>query len=111
MTKEELEVLFPIGNIIELKCCNCIAAKTGAKAIVKGYKNYNGHEHECWLVSVEWIRDELSKGQQDGGYFPEYFMDEKSTTVNKKEFPHQCPHCNSPAYIGLNYIECSKKCQ
>ena len=107
MTEKELEILFPIGSIIDLKGGNHISAKAGAKAEVKGYKSYGG---KC-LVRVKWIRDKLSGTQQDGGYYLQYFIREESTIVNLKDFPHKCPYCNSPAYIGLSYIECSKKCQ
>ena len=25
-------------------------------------------------------------------------------------YPHVCPNCSSPAYIGLTYVECSREC-
>lgn len=30
----------------------------------------------------------------------------------KKEehFPHKCPRCKAPAYIGFQFIECQSKC-
>ena len=40
MTEKELEILFPIGSIIDLKGGNHISAKAGAKAEVKGYKSF-----------------------------------------------------------------------
>lgn len=41
------------------------SAKKGAKAIFKGYyKEY---------IKVEWIRDELSGTQRDGGYYARNF--------------------------------------
>ena len=43
-------------------------AKPGARAIVKKDLLY-----EDDYVIVEWIRDELSKDQEDGEYFPSHF--------------------------------------
>jgi hypothetical protein len=32
--------------------------------------------------------------------------------IQVKEYPHECPHCKAPAYVGFgpNNIECSKNC-
>jgi hypothetical protein len=30
---------------------------------------------------------------------------------NTGSFPHQCPHCNAPAYVGFNMVDCSLKCK
>jgi hypothetical protein len=37
-----------------------------------------------------------------------------STSAPKKlenKFPHSCPGCGRPAYIGLNTVECSMRCR
>ena len=38
---------------------------------------------------------------------------DKKTTIKLKDFPHECPSCHSPAYIGgMNNVECSNpKCR
>jgi hypothetical protein len=42
--------------------------------------------------------------------------DQKSPTIivpkcNLESYPHQCPHCGSPAYVGLMEIDCSNNCK
>lgn len=32
---------------------------------------------------------------------------EAGTSRNTSAFPHQCPTCGSPAYIGINTVKCS----
>ena len=31
-------------------------------------------------------------------------------STSSKEYPHTCPKCGAPAYIGLTSIDCSKGC-
>jgi hypothetical protein len=30
--------------------------------------------------------------------------------VDRERFPHDCPRCGGPAYVGLNDVDCSKGC-
>jgi signal peptidase I len=60
--------LFKKGDIIVLTNDFNKAAKKGAKAIVtQDYYTYQNY------VYLKWIRDSLSNGQGDGGYFPKDF--------------------------------------
>lgn len=34
-----------------------------------------------------------------------------SESVDPTRFPHWCPRCGRPAYIGMNQIECSGSCR
>lgn len=56
------------------------------------------HGGFAWLIP-QWIRD---------------FSEPEKTTATKKtisEFPHECPKCHGPAYIGFNVrVECQAKC-
>jgi len=29
--------------------------------------------------------------------------------IDKEKFPHICPECGSPAFIGLNHVSCSNQ--
>jgi hypothetical protein len=31
-------------------------------------------------------------------------------SLDSAKYPHTCPRCNSPAYIGINRVDCSAKC-
>jgi hypothetical protein len=33
-----------------------------------------------------------------------------STAIDMSKYPHKCPKCSSPAYIGFTSVECSKGC-
>ena len=33
------------------------------------------------------------------------------SNVTLKDYPHTCPNCKSPAYIGFNSIDCSNNCK
>lgn len=37
--------------------------------------------------------------------------DEECHDVNLKDYPHVCPNCRNPAYIGFNSIDCSNNCK
>jgi hypothetical protein len=30
---------------------------------------------------------------------------------DNERFPHRCPKCDKPAYIGMNNVECSAGCK
>jgi|LakMenEpi03Aug12_release.lakeMendotaPanAssembly.Ray.scaffolds.fasta_scaffold541955_2 hypothetical protein len=56
---------FKEGDILEFIGVDTYSAQKGARAI---YKGDNG------LIQVEWIRDELSGSQMDGGYYSGWFI-------------------------------------
>ena len=56
---------FKKGDILEFDGKGIFSAKKGAKAICKGYCKT--------FITVEWIRDELSNEQRDGGYYEYHF--------------------------------------
>lgn len=31
--------------------------------------------------------------------------------IDRERYPHECPSCKAPAYIGLNSADCSKGCK
>lgn len=76
LTPKELKELysskiakFKEGDILEFDGMGHYHAKAGATAICKGYKKIDGTEY----LMVEWIRDELSEEQEDGGYYEQNF--------------------------------------
>jgi hypothetical protein len=60
---------FKEGDILEFDGHGIFAAEEGATAICRGYKVEDGVEY----VQVEWIINELSHGQMDGGYSESHF--------------------------------------
>ena len=61
---------FKKGDILEFKGVPTYAAKKGATAICTGYSlDEEGEEY----IEVQWIRNELSGGQGDGGYYESQF--------------------------------------
>jgi len=45
-----------------------------------------------------------------GKQFIIYDKDTGSTMTLSKDYPHSCPHCGSRAFISLNSVDCSNKC-
>jgi hypothetical protein len=48
--------------------------------------------------------------------FPDFVLmpDKDSVKPVKKDrddrYPHRCPRCGAPAFIGFNQVDCSKRC-
>jgi hypothetical protein len=61
---------FKKGDILEFDGIGRYAAKKGATAICKGYEIDEDGES---FIQVQWIRNELSEGQDDGGYYESQF--------------------------------------
>ena len=61
---------FKEGDILEFDGIGSYAAKKGATAICKGYEIDEDGES---FIQVQWIRNELSEGQDDGGYYESQF--------------------------------------
>jgi hypothetical protein len=60
---------FKEGDILEFDGKGAYAAKEGATAICRGYNVIDSIEY----IQVEWIRNELSKEQENGGYSESQF--------------------------------------
>jgi len=61
---------FKKGDILEFDGIGRYAAKKGATAVCKGYEIDEDGES---FIEVQWIRNELSEGQDDGGYYESQF--------------------------------------
>ena len=61
---------FKKGDILEFDGIGSYAAKKGATAVCKGYEIDEDGEA---FIQVQWIRNELSEGQDDGGYYESQF--------------------------------------
>ena len=61
---------FKEGDVLGFKGAEYYEAQEGATAICKGY--YVGSEDNEY-IAVEWIRNELSGTQDNGGYFEHQF--------------------------------------
>jgi hypothetical protein len=73
---------FKKGDIVKFEGEGTYAAKKGAKAIIECY--YTGFNDEEY-VFVEWIRDELSGEQADGGYFEHQFTKVEEVSQQKED--------------------------
>lgn len=72
-----------VGDILEFNGdTNAHQAKKGAKAIYKGH--YIGYNYEEY-IKVEWIRDELSGNQSDGGYYESQFIKVEEVSTQKED--------------------------
>jgi hypothetical protein len=67
---------FKVGDILEFKGVPTYAAKKGAIAICTGDNGY---------VQIEWIRNELSGDQADGGYHPAWFTKIGEVSIQKED--------------------------
>ena len=67
---------FKEGDILEFKGVPTYAAKKGATAICTGDNGY---------VQIEWIRNELSGDQADGGYHPAWFTKIGEVSIQKED--------------------------
>lgn len=45
-----------------------------------------------------------------GGTLWDLYQSSSSHVVETTEFPHKCPTCSAPAYIGFSRVDCSKGC-
>jgi hypothetical protein len=67
---------FKEGDILEFKGVPTYVAKKGATAICTGDNGY---------VQIEWIRNELSGDQADGGYHPAWFTKIGEVSIQKED--------------------------
>ena len=67
---------FKVGDILEFKGVPTYAAKKGATAICTGDNGY---------AQIEWIRNELSGDQADGGYHPAWFIKIGEVSIQKED--------------------------
>ena len=76
---------FKERDILEFDGIGRYAAKKGATAICKGYEIDEDGES---FIQVQWIRNELSEGQDDGGYYESQFtkVGEVSTQEENRIF-------------------------
>lgn len=73
---------FKKGDLVEFEGGKTYAAKKGAKAIVENY--YIGFNDEEY-VFVNWIRNELSGEQADGGYLENQFTKIGEVSTQKED--------------------------
>jgi hypothetical protein len=71
---------FKEGDILEFDGIGYYLAKKGATAVCKGYEiDEDGEE----FIEVEWIQNELSGGQDDGGYYESQFTKVEEVSTQK----------------------------
>lgn len=56
------------------------------------------------FIPIVECENEMQSIAESGSIF---FIDTKS---NGERYPHRCPRCNAPAYIGLNAVDCIEGC-
>lgn len=108
----------------------CIECESGEGKIV-GYKKVGGWSRvvvdnytyrapangdTVFLVDID--RTAWDKDQNRGGFawlepkwIKEFVNDEPKVAAKDPDFPHECPRCHGPAYVGFNVtVECKAKC-
>lgn len=70
------------------------------------------------LKAIEELTKALEAGNYKAapGYYTEYESwrpDDKEEPKPKKDekYPHKCPKCGGPAYIGFSDVDCKNKCK
>ena len=71
---------FKKGDIVKFEGAYSYSAKKGATAIVENY--YIGHDGNEYL-NIKWIKNGLSDGQDDGGYFENHFTKNRVKCILK----------------------------
>jgi hypothetical protein len=58
-----------------------------------------------------WERVELNSAKVTFFWiiYPDFAPKEQEKT-DLSRYPHKCPTCQSPAYVGFSSVECSKEC-
>lgn len=62
--------------------------------------------------------EELTKALEAGGYNVfsppgnwHWGVEEKPEKKDDEKYPHKCPKCGGPAYIGFSDVDCKNKCK
>jgi hypothetical protein len=55
----------------------------------------------------------LNSGIKNGLFTPSILelLDDTAPTIDMSKYPHKCPRCSNPAYIGFSVIDCSSNCK
>ncbi len=73
---------FKKGDILEFDGIGSYAAKKGATAVCKGYEIDEDGES---FIQVQWIRNELSEGQDNGGYYESQFTKVEDVSTQEED--------------------------
>lgn len=65
---------------------------------------------ELYMMELEPKPLEIPKGQIFG-YDEDFYIPKCPVAIiaDPSRYPHQCPRCSAPAYIGLMTVDCSRK--
>jgi hypothetical protein len=88
-----------------------IIATTGeAVVLVEDARQGTPWDEYCLKLKPGFVLTATMKGLPVWGYAPRYFQHALAAEPKKdlSRYPHRCPKCQSPAYLGFNSIECSK---
>ena len=86
----------------------------GGRLSLRGTRGKVLGEHGLYDGYVMWIphNDLMRPGGTDDMY---WISPERQLLVVSKvdtgKFPHKCPRCGFPAYVGLNSVDCSASCR
>jgi len=90
--------------------------KDGDRVVVKGYVPSLPNLECKGIVFYSSPCNDIFQVMLDSGYAVYATVEMLSTPsstapVSLANYPHKCPKCNGPAYIGFNSIDCSKGCK
>lgn len=73
------------------------------------------------VTSIDWIAGvftisgmhgvKLPFGTYSRCIHPKPSGDSAMTAIDVGRYPHACPHCTGPAYVGFNRIDCARACR
>jgi hypothetical protein len=58
------------------------------------------------VIPPEVVKEWIINMKQPMRLIPIFFEDD-GCVIDLSRFPHKCPLCNNPAYLGANVVECS----
>lgn len=95
---------FRPGDTIEINT-NDFANPKWVEAVARSFRFDEQKQRLVWLEATidgkTWVS---GKGDDDFMYL---FV---RTKVDLTHYPHECPKCHKPAYIGMGNVDCSAKC-
>lgn len=105
---------FKVGDEVEfaIECLMSGYGEGGVGIELKGVRGKILGFETVIVDSVRWLPNDLkfrSKPNEDG-YWRSGYEQLRLITSSGKDFPHSCPKCGRPAYVGFSTIDCSSGC-
>lgn len=61
--------------------------------------------------SPEQMVEQIAELLKASGYEVAPLIADSAVSAGAADFPHECPKCKGPAYIGFSKVECKRSCK